>query len=64
VGDQSRREQVRNLARCSFCDKRDDEVEQLVAGPTIEIAICDECVVLCCEIIAEQRADARKNAGD
>ena len=37
--------------RCSFCRKRQDQVRKLVAGPTPNIMICDECVVLCKEII-------------
>jgi ATP-dependent Clp protease ATP-binding subunit ClpX len=42
--------------RCSFCGKPGDEVASIVCGPTPEIAICDECVTLCVEIISEQRA--------
>jgi ATP-dependent Clp protease ATP-binding subunit ClpX len=41
--------------RCSFCDKRHDQVEQLIAGPG-GVAICTECVDLCNEIIADARA--------
>ncbi len=43
--------------RCSFCGKRGTEVERLIAGPTTQIAICDECVELCAEILAEERGD-------
>jgi len=43
--------------RCSFCGKREDEVESMVAGRW-GVAICNECVDLCAEIIAEQRARA------
>jgi len=32
----------------------------MVAGSRWEVAICDECVALCAEIIAEQRADAEQ----
>ena len=39
---------------CSFCGKRHDEVNKLIAGP--EVNICDECVKLCGEIVAEDRA--------
>lgn len=35
--------------RCSFCGKTQTEVLQLIAGPTVYI--CDECVVLCCDIL-------------
>ncbi len=41
--------------RCSFCGKRGDEVESIVAGPSPTIAICSECVRLCADIMAEQR---------
>ena len=37
---------------CSFCGKNRDEVKKLIAGPTVYI--CDECVNLCNEIIAEE----------
>jgi ATP-dependent Clp protease ATP-binding subunit ClpX len=38
---------------CSFCGKRHDEVNKLIAGP--DVNICDECVSLCGEIVAEDR---------
>ena len=41
---------------CSFCGKRRDAVASIVSGPTPAIAICNECVELCAEIIAEQDA--------
>ncbi|MBF0119148.1 MAG: ATP-dependent Clp protease ATP-binding subunit ClpX [Desulfobacterales bacterium] len=37
---------------CSFCGKNQREVRKLIAGPAVYI--CDECVVLCAEIIAEE----------
>ena len=36
---------------CSFCGKSQDEVERLIAGP--DVFICNECVALCDEIIAQ-----------
>ncbi len=39
---------------CSFCAKSQDEVMHLIAGPAVYI--CDECVVLCADIIHEKRA--------
>ena len=39
--------------RCSFCDKGEDAVRRLIAGPG-SVSICDECVSLCTEIIADQ----------
>jgi hypothetical protein len=41
--------------KCSFCDKRRDQVEVLIAGPG-GVAICTECVTLCHEIIVDARA--------
>jgi ATP-dependent Clp protease ATP-binding subunit ClpX len=38
--------------KCSFCGKGQEEVKKLIAGPTVYI--CDECVELCNEIIAEE----------
>jgi hypothetical protein len=40
--------------RCSFCGKRPSQARVIVCGPAPEVAICDECVELCGEIIAEQ----------
>lgn len=37
---------------CSFCGKSQDEVKKLIAGP--DVFICNECVDLCNEIIAEE----------
>ncbi len=37
---------------CSFCGKSQDEVRKLIAGPSVYI--CDECIQLCNEIIAEE----------
>lgn len=36
---------------CSFCGKSQDEVRKIIAGPSVYI--CDECVELCNEILAE-----------
>ncbi len=38
--------------KCSFCGKGQNEVRKLIAGPTVYI--CDECVHLCNEIMAEE----------
>ena len=37
------------LLHCSFCGKNQNEVNKLIAGPSV--FICDECVDLCNEII-------------
>ena len=41
-----------SVLHCSFCGKSQDEVRKLIAGPTVYI--CDECIKLCNEIIAEE----------
>ena len=43
-------EDQRNL-RCSFCGKRQDQVERLIVGPNAYI--CDECIRLCVSILSE-----------
>lgn len=42
---------------CSFCGKSQDDVRKLIAGPTVYI--CDECVDLCNDIIAEETGVGR-----
>ena len=37
---------------CSFCGKEQEEVKKLIAGPAVYI--CDECIELCKDIIAEE----------
>ena len=41
--------------RCSFCGKSQEQVHRLIAGPG-GVYICDECIDLCKEIIAEEQA--------
>jgi ribosomal protein S14 len=43
--------QPKEILRCSFCHKDQDGVAKLIAGPTV--FICDECVDVCNDIIAE-----------
>jgi len=48
---------------CSFCGKNQEEVKKLIAGPSVYI--CDECIELCNDIIAEEEereAIARKKS--
>ncbi len=40
---------------CSFCSKDQHEVHRLIAGPG-GVFICDECISLCNQIIAEEEA--------
>ena len=39
--------------RCSFCNKTQDQVKKLIAGPA-GVYICDECVDICADIIEEE----------
>ncbi|WP_016699619.1 ATP-dependent Clp protease ATP-binding subunit ClpX [Actinoalloteichus spitiensis] len=39
--------------RCSFCGKRGEQVRRLIAG-AVGVRICDECVGLCRELLAEE----------
>ena len=46
--------------KCSFCGKNQRQVRKLIAGPG-SICICDECVLLCNELVEEDLLEA---AGD
>jgi ATP-dependent Clp protease ATP-binding subunit ClpX len=46
---------------CSFCGKSQKEVRKLIAGPTVYI--CDECISLCNDIIAEELGTQSQTAG-
>ena len=50
-----------NKVRCSFCNKSEDQVRKLIAGPE-GVYICDECIDLCAEIL-EEEFDEHDNAG-
>ncbi|MFH0781240.1 MAG: ATP-dependent Clp protease ATP-binding subunit ClpX [Pseudomonadota bacterium] len=39
--------------RCSFCGKKQDDVDKLIAGP--DVFICDECIELCNEIVQDKK---------
>ncbi len=47
-----------DMLRCSFCGKSQHEVRKLIAGPTVYI--CNECVEVCLDIIAEDRVHESK----
>ncbi|QQR73677.1 MAG: ATP-dependent Clp protease ATP-binding subunit ClpX [Holophagales bacterium] len=49
----AKRDAGEDTLRCSFCNKSQREVKKLIAGPTV--FICDECVDICLDIIAEDR---------
>jgi ATP-dependent Clp protease ATP-binding subunit ClpX len=42
-----------DILRCSFCNKSQNDVRKLIAGPTV--FICDECVAVCQDIIDEDQ---------
>ena len=42
---------VKHVLRCSFCGKSENEVKKLVAGPNVYI--CDECVNICNQVMAD-----------
>lgn len=42
---------VKQMARCSFCGKTEEQVRKLITG--YDVCICDECVDLCSDIINE-----------
>jgi hypothetical protein len=52
----------REALRCSFCSKAYTEVGTMVCGPTPSVAICNECVELCTEIMAEERGGPTRAA--
>lgn len=45
----------RKQLRCSFCNKTQDQVRKLIAGPNVYI--CDECIDICSEIMEEEFED-------
>ena len=49
--------------RCSFCNKTQDQVKKLIAGPA-GVYICDECVDICADIIEEEFEDEPIQAKD
>ncbi len=49
------------IARCSFCNKSAGQVKRLIAGPE-GVYICNECVELCEEIIADEEAGIAEEA--
>ena len=56
-----RRDDSNGNLSCSFCGKSQKEVKKLIAGPTVYI--CDECIGLCNDIIAEEVEKEEPAAG-
>jgi ATP-dependent Clp protease ATP-binding subunit ClpX len=51
-----------DLVKCSFCGKSQKQVKKLIAGPGVYI--CDECIDLCNDIIAEELAETSEMSFD
>jgi ATP-dependent Clp protease ATP-binding subunit ClpX len=52
-----------SVLACSFCGKSHEQVNKLIAGPTV--FICDECIQVCVEILAkEPHAPAALETGE
>ncbi len=49
--------------RCSFCNKTEDQVRKLIAGPG-GVYICDECIDVCSEIMDEELAEEEEELAD
>ena len=47
-----------NLTLCSFCGKSHAEVKKLIAGPGVYI--CDNCVILCKQVLDKELATQTK----
>ena len=54
-------DRMNKLVKCSFCGKTQDQVRRIVAGPGVYI--CDECMLLCQEIVADDLAPAPSVGG-
>ena len=45
-----------NDIRCSFCNKTQNQVRKLIAGPA-GVYICDDCIDICADILEEELQD-------
>ena len=55
----------KKVLRCSFCNKTQDQVRKLIAGPKGKnVYICDECIDICSEIIEEEFEHYPENDGE
>lgn len=50
---------MKNQRRCSFCGKLESECVQIISGPN-DINICNECIEISNEIIAERIEEQRQ----
>ena len=60
MSDRKDQDQFKSL-HCSFCGKTESQVERLIAGPGVYI--CNECVMLCDEMLAEDPLPGRTQGG-
>jgi ATP-dependent Clp protease ATP-binding subunit ClpX len=56
----SKKSDDNDILRCSFCNKDQNDVRKLIAGPTV--FICDECVDVCNDIISDDTQSETKSA--
>ena len=61
--------QQHNVLRCSFCNKDQNDVQKLIAGPPmlirderVDLFICNECVEVCNDIIGNDDRVSRAGA--
>jgi len=55
----------KKVLRCSFCNKTQDQVRKLIAGPKGKnVYICDECIDICSEIIEEEFEQYTEDDGE
>ena len=47
---------IGNDIRCSFCNKTQNQVRKLIAGPA-GVYICDDCIDICADILEEELQD-------
>jgi len=57
--ERTQEKRVRQTYCCSFCDKTQDQVERLIAGPR-GVYICDQCIELCNRIIRGEREQQKQ----
>jgi len=55
-----KKDDLKDNLYCSFCGKNQNEVAKLIAGPAVYI--CDECIKICSEIIAEDNETGNETA--
>ena len=50
---------ARDSIRCSFCGKRQEQVNRIIAGPNVYI--CNECIDLCSSILRDEMKNGAKD---